>query len=247
MPEVKAPASAADEPSMSAADLDTAVPAATLPTTAPGATVEPPFVPLGQPIRRRLGRRIAALVVLALAALWLGVRTNVSYFRVTSDSMMPTLKVGERVAVDPSARSPKIGDIVVFHPPAGARPLNPLCGSPTEGSGYGAPCGEAVPGESHAVFIKRVVAGPGDTIAIVGGRALVNGRALDEPYAARCAGRSGCSFPEPVKVPAGDYYVLGDNRGVSDDSRYWGPVPVGWILGTAVHCTVFGTICHTRG
>ncbi len=207
------------------------------------ANLDAPPVPLGQPIKRRLGRRVAALVVLGLASLWLGVRTNVSYFRVTSNSMMPTLKVGERVAVDRGAR-PKIGDIVVFHPPSGARPVDPLCGSATEGSGYTQPCGESTPGESHAVFIKRVVAGPGDTIAIVGGRALRNGRALEEPYVAPCAGASACSFPTAVKVPPDEYYVLGDNRGVSDDSRYWGPVPSSWIVGTAVRCSVLGTICH---
>jgi signal peptidase I len=49
-----------------------------------------------------------------------------------------------------------------------------------------------------------------------------------------------------VKVPAGDYYVLGDNRAGSDDSRFWGPVPSSWILGTAVDCTALDTICHVR-
>lgn len=201
-------------------------------------------VPLGQPIKRRIGRRAAALVLLGLAALWLGVRTNVSYFRVTSNSMMPTLRVGERVAVDAHARAPKVGDIVFFHPPSGARPLDPICGTTTQGAGYPQPCGEPTAGESRSVFVKRVVAGPGDTIAIVGGRALRNGTALGEPYMARCGDVSRCSFPTAIKVPAGDYYVLGDNRGVSDDSRYWGPVPRAWILGTAVKCSVFGTICH---
>lgn len=201
-------------------------------------------LPLGQPIRRRIGRRVAALVVLGIACLWLGVRTNVSYFRVTSDSMLPTLKVGERVAVDRGARTPKIGDIVVFHPPAGARPVDPVCGSEGEGAGYAQPCGEPSPVESQAVYIKRVVAGPGDTIAIVDGHALRDGVALDEPYVAPCGGATGCSFSTAVKVPPGDYYVLGDNRGVSDDSRYWGPVPSSWIIGTAVRCTVLGTVCH---
>jgi signal peptidase I len=215
---------------MSAADL------ATAPTSE--------AVPLGQPIKRRIGRRVGALVILGAAALWLGVRTNVSYFRVTSNSMMPTLKVGERVAVDPHAGAPKIGDIVFFHPPAGARPLDPICGTASQGAGYSQPCGEPTAGESQAVFVKRVVAGPGDTIAIVGGRALRDGKALGEPYMARCADASRCSFPAAIKVPPGDYYFLGDNRGVSDDSRYWGPVPRAWILGTAVKCAVFGTICH---
>jgi signal peptidase I len=46
-------------------------------------------------------------------------------------------------------------------------------------------------------------------------------------------------------VPAGEYYVLGDNRGSSDDSRFWGPVPGTWIIGTVVHCSLLDTICHT--
>ncbi len=176
--------------------------------------------------------------------MWLGVSTNVSYFRVTSGSMLPTLRVGQRVAVDRSARTPKVGDIVVFHPPVGARVANPVCASPDQGQGYTQPCGTSTAGESRAVFIKRVIAGPGDTIALVGGHAVRDGKTLDEPYLAPCAGAPACNFPTAVQVPAGEYYVLGDNRGISDDSRYWGPVPSGWIIGTAMRCSVFGTICR---
>jgi signal peptidase I len=48
----------------------------------------------------------------------------------------------------------------------------------------------------------------------------------------------------PIRVPAGEYYLLGDNRGVSDDSRYWGPVPSSWIIGTVVQCSLLDTVCH---
>jgi signal peptidase I len=89
-----------------------------------------------------------------------------------------------------------------------------------------------------------VIAGPGDTVAIVNGRAVVNGVTQNEPYIAPCAGSTTCNFPTPVRVPAGDYYMLGDNRGTSDDSRFWGPVPAAWIIGTVVHCSALRTVCH---
>ena len=158
--------------------------------------------------------------------------------------MEPTLRIGERVAAD-SSRTPQVGDIVLFHPPAGARPRDPLCGVADEGAGSAQPCGVSVPQESSDTFIKRVVAGPGDTVAIVDGHAVVNGVTENEPYIEPCgAVTTTCSFPTPVRVPAGDYYMLGDNRAVSDDSRFWGPVPSAWIIGTVVRCSDLRTVCH---
>jgi signal peptidase I len=200
-------------------------------------------VPFGRPIRRRLGMRVLALAALALAALWLGLHKDVTRYRVTSGSMEPTLQVGAQVSAEISA-TPKVGDIVVFHPPAGARPKDPVCGVSDEGSGSTQACGVPVAQESSAVFVKRVVAGPGDEISIVAGHAVVNGARESEPYTARCGAGAACSFPTPVTVPSGEYYVLGDNRGVSDDSRFWGPVPSAWIIGTVVHCSLLDTICH---
>jgi signal peptidase I len=203
-------------------------------------------LPLGRPVRRRIGRRLLALAVLAVACAGLVLHTSVRYYRVTSASMEPTLQVGERVAVDPGRRDPRVGDIVVFHPPAGAHPSNPVCGSTGEGWGYAQPCDLPTAQESRAIFIKRVVAGPRDTIAVVDGRAVRDGTPLDEPYVTACGDSERCNFRSAVEVPAGDYYVLGDSRGVSDDSRFWGPVPSSWILGIAVDCAAFDTICHTR-
>ena len=155
------------------------------------------------------------------------------------------MQIGQRVAADRS-HAPQVGDIVLFHPPAGARPRDPLCGVADEGRSHAQPCGVPLPKESSNTFIKRVVAGPGDTVAIVDGHAVVNAVTESDPYIEPCAaGATTCSFPAPVRVPAGDYYMLGDNRGISDDSRFWGPVPGAWIIGTVVHCSDLRTVCHS--
>jgi signal peptidase I len=132
----------------------------------------------------------------------------------------------------------------VFHPPAGARAKDPVCASPGQGSNFRAACGLGVAQESRAVFVKRVVAGPGDVISILDGHVIRNGTRQRDPYIAPCAARAQCSFPTPIRVPAGEYYVLGDNRGVSDDSRFWGPVPGAWIIGTVVRCSLLDTFCQ---
>jgi signal peptidase I len=79
-----------------------------------------------------------------------------------------------------------------------------------------------------------VVGVPGDTIAMRNGHVIRNGVAeLDSKYTEPCGNGPSRTFPAPVKVPAGDYFTLGDNRGVSNDSRFWGPVPIAWIIGKA--------------
>ena len=204
----------------------------------------PAPLPVGRPIRRRFGWHLAAVAVLVLLGVWLGVHKHVTRYTVTSGSMEPTLRVGERLAAVTHG-SVKIGDIVVFHPPAGARPSDPVCGLGTQGTGSTQPCGLPVAQESRSIFVKRVVAGPGDVISIVDGHVVRNGVRQSEPYVAGCAAGGECSFPTPIRVPAGEYYVLGDNRGVSDDSRFWGPVPSAWIIGTVVRCSLLNTLCQS--
>jgi signal peptidase I len=60
-----------------------------------------------------------------------------------------------------------------------------------------------------------------------------NGRAQPAPYIAACGGGGACDLPRPIRIPEGDVFLMGDNRGNSDDSRFWGPVPVGWVIGEA--------------
>lgn len=198
---------------------------------------------LGRPVQRRLGRRLLALVVLALAVLGLARHHAVANYNVTSGSMEPTLQIGERLTATSSV-APAIGNIVVFHPPAGARPANPQCGVSGEGGGSSQPCGAPVPQESSAIFVKRVVAGPGDLVSIVDGHVIRNGIREEDAYIAPCTGDEPCNFPTAVRVPPGEYYMLGDNRGVSEDSRFWGPVPRAWIIGTVVRCSLLDTICN---
>jgi signal peptidase I len=60
-----------------------------------------------------------------------------------------------------------------------------------------------------------------------------NGKREPDRYTRACTGAAECNFPTPIKIPAGHWFMMGDNRGESDDSRFWGSVPTGWIVGGA--------------
>jgi signal peptidase I len=160
-------------------------------------------------------------------------------YRIPSESMYPTLKVGQRVLVDRFDHrlggDPSVGDVTVFTPPAGA--VDNRCGVSGEGPNYagkasGRSCSAPTPEKADTTFVKRVVGAPGDTIAVRNGHVIRNGKAVSEPFASSCGG-SECNLA-PITVPKGHWFMMGDNRGDSDDSRYWGPVPQAWIIGKAV-------------
>jgi signal peptidase I len=174
------------------------------------------------------------LIVAVALGLALGIQAFlVKPYRIPSESMVPTLQVGQRVLVNRiGARfsDPKVGDVVVFHPPAGAENSNECGGGPPPPNQV---CATPTKTKSTLNFIKRVVAAPGDRISISNGHVILNGKLQQEPFTEPCGGGDGCDLPREIKVPAGHYFMMGDNRGSSDDSRFWGPVPRAWIIGQA--------------
>jgi signal peptidase I len=177
------------------------------------------------------------LIVAVALGLALGIQAFlVKPYRIPSESMVPTLEVGQRVLVNRIGSrfgDPSVGDVVVFHPPAGAERSNECGGGPPPPSQV---CITPTEERADVNFIKRVVAGPGDRLAVRDGHVILNGERQREPYIRACGGAEACDLPREVRVPADHYFMMGDNRGSSDDSRFWGPVPRDWIIGEA-----FGT------
>ena len=108
-----------------------------------------------------------------------------------------------------------------------------MCGAAGEGGNGQQACDRPTPRQSTQTFIKRIVAGPGDRVSIRGGHVYRNGVREKDAYIAPCGDAEGCNFPKTIVIPPGDYFMMGDNRGESDDSRFWGPVPKKWIIGVA--------------
>jgi signal peptidase I len=130
----------------------------------------------------------------------------VEAFYIPSESMIPTLRVGDRVLVNKFIyrfTEPERGDILVF---------------------------ESVEGGSEDL-IKRVVAVPGDTIAVRRGKVVLNGERQSEPYVNKKYPDR--SFSPPTTIPKGHVFMMGDNRANSRDSRFFGPVPKEKIEGEA--------------
>lgn len=184
------------------------------------------------------GNSIVELVVIVAIALGLAFAIQafiVKPYRIPSESMEPTLNVGQRVLVNRLGNffsNPHVGEIVVFHPPQGAvSSVNGTsCGVAVSS---GQICTRPTPQEASVNFIKRIVAGPGDTISIDQGHVIRNGKREPDGYTRPCTTSDSCTYTAPIKIPAGYWFMMGDNRGQSDDSRFWGPVPKKWIIGGA--------------
>jgi signal peptidase I len=182
-------------------------------------------------------RIVVEWVVILMAVLLCTVvlRTYVvQSFFIPSGSMLPTLQISDRIIVDKlSYRLHDVhrGDIVVF-----ARP-------PLEDQEY-------------ADLVKRVIGLPGETISSKDGSVYINGKKLNEPwlppgpssYTGALAGddpHPQFDLPGPVKIPPGEYFVMGDNRTDSEDSRFFGPIPKSLIVGRAV--AVIWPLSHIKG
>jgi signal peptidase I len=173
-----------------------------------------------RPHRRRrvlIETLIAILVAVLLAG---GLRAFVfQTFWIPTSSMVPTIDPHDRILVQKaffSWHDVHTGDIVVFsHPPL-----------------------DHCPGPANGDLVKRVIALPGQTIYSSGNNIYVNGKLLPEPFLPH-NDPLGPPIPDasaqhPYRVPPGDFYVLGDNRAVSCDSRYWGPIKGTSIVGKVV-------------
>ena len=167
----------------------------------------------------------AVILAVALGVALLIKAIAIQAFSIPSASMEPTLYPGDRVLVNKLSydlHDVRTGDIVVFRRP------------PADTS------------SNVDDLIKRVVALPGQTISVSQCGVYVDGREERQPYlpagwqnpgSEYCTtwvdGPGTANLPNPYRVPAGDYFVMGDNRGDSDDSRYWGPLPGRYIVGRA--------------
>ena len=185
--------------------------------------------------KKKTGNSLVELVVIVAVALGLALGIQaflVKPYRIPSESMVPTLEVNQRVLVNRIGNNfsdPKVGDVMVFHPPVGATNGGPQCGVDVSESEL---CPKPVGKQSDVNFIKRVVAGPGDKIRVVDGYVIRNGKRVKESFIKPCA-KGECEFPTQITIPKGHWYMMGDNRGASDDSRFWGPVPRKWFIGGA--------------
>jgi signal peptidase I len=175
------------------------------------------------------GRRTSLLEYVLIAIVAVAVALLVQAFlvkpyRIPSPSMVDTLQPGDRVLVNRLAfhlRDVERDDIIVFRYPL----------------------------DTDIAFIKRVVGLPGDVLEARDGRLWRNGEVVDEPWVHETGGRrdptepagviSGTTMSDPwalaspYTVPEGNYFVMGDNRTDSDDSRVWGPVPESDVIGSA--------------
>jgi len=157
----------------------------------------------------------------------------VQSFYIPSPSMVPTLQVGDRIMVNKLSydlHGVHRGDIVVFKRP----PLEE---------------------QDFPDLVKRVIGLPGETISTRDGHVYINDKLLAEPwlppgptsYTGALPGDQHPQFnmPGPVTIPAGQYFVMGDNRTDSEDSRFFGPIPKALIVGRAM--AVVWPLSHAKG
>jgi signal peptidase I len=179
--------------------------------------------PTASPAKPRPTRWITEAVIVIVVAVLVAVLLRafvVQTFFIPSGSMEPTLQIGDRILVNKLSyhlHGVERGDIVVF-----SRPPTENCGGPEVND-----------------LVKRVIGLPGDVISASGGYVYIDGKRLDESWlpaseqGITVAGPAGnaSNLAHPYRVPADNYFVMGDNRADSCDSRYWGPIAKSLIVG----------------
>ena len=173
----------------------------------------------------RLAREITEAVLIALVVL-LVLQTTVRNFKVEGSSMVPTLQGGQYLVVDQASffkfDKERLSRVVPFWKASDAEPQFAF-DPPNRG--------EVIvfnyPLDPRKDFVKRVVGLPGETVEVRGGIVLVDGEALPEPYLQR----KDSSDASLLTLGEKEYYVIGDNRRNSNDSRSWGAVPEDNIVG----------------
>ena len=174
----------------------------------PGLTLAPPQEGTRPQIWRAVWELVHDLSVAVLFCFFL-ITFVAQAFRVQGTSMLPLLEDSERIIVNKFVyrfQPIEKGDVVVFW----------------------------YPKDPSVSFIKRVVGLPGDVLELREGFLYVNGKPLDEPYLAGKESFRDLSSMPPTEVKPGFYFVLGDHRGSSNDSRNWGEVPEKYIYGKAI-------------
>jgi signal peptidase I len=180
------------------------------------------------PVVRFLGE-LPGLILLAFILALLIKTFLVQAFFIPSGSMEPTLMPGDRVLVLKVPyyfHDPRRGDIVVFSDP---NPANQPDRGVVSGFTHWLFQGLGVQHPDNEDFIKRVIGLPGETVWAKGGHVYVDGKQIAEPYLTQTT----ADFPK-TKVPAGELFVMGDNRGNSLDSRFGlGFIPIDKVIGKA--------------